>query len=179
MSNDLNRYIATARLTFDPELRHIPSGKAVCDLRLAVNNSWAPKDGDRREEVLYIDVTVWDKQAENCCNFLRKGSKVLVEGSLKMDTWDDKNTGEKRSKIRVQGERVMFLDGKPSGEGGGGGGNGGYENRSQGQRDNRSQPQASRGGAPSGRGGYSGAPGQGRTPPVTQAEADDMDSVPF
>jgi single-strand DNA-binding protein len=175
MSNDLNRYLATARLTFDPELRYIPSGKAVCDLRLAVNNSWRPKDGDTREEVLYIDVTVWDKQAENCCNFLRKGSKVLVEGSLKMDTWDDKNTGEKRSKIKVQGERIIFLDGKPQDGGGNGGGHAndrGRENQGRGQ-------QASRGGVPQGRGGFAGAPGQGRTPPVTQAEVDRDADIPF
>jgi single-strand DNA-binding protein len=175
MSNDVNKYMATARLTFDPELRRTPSGKSVCDLRLAVNNSWTPKDGDRREDVLYIDVTVWDKQAENCCEYLHKGSKVFVEGSLKMETWDDKATGEKRSKIKVQGERIMFLDSKPSGEGGGN--NGG--NRSQGQGNRSQQPQAARGGPPAGRGGYSGAPGQGRTPPVTQAEADDDSSIPF
>ena len=68
------------------------------------------KDGERREETLYIDVTVWDRQAENCCQYLRKGSGVHVEGHLKMDTWDDKTTGETRSKIKVLAERVQFLD---------------------------------------------------------------------
>ena len=68
------------------------------------------RDGERREEKLFIDVTVWDRQAENCCQYLKKGSPIHVEGSLRMDTWDDKSTGEKRSKIRVHADRVQFLD---------------------------------------------------------------------
>ena len=77
-------------------------------------------DGERREETLFIDVTVWDRQAENCCQYLSKGSSIHVEGSLKMDSWEDKTTGEKRSKIRVTAERVQFLDSR-RGEGGDGG----------------------------------------------------------
>lgn len=107
---DLNKVFLMGRLTFDPELRYTPSGSAVTDLRMATSRTWTGKDGDRKEETLFIDVTVWDRQAENCCQYLRKGSGVHIEGSLKMDTWDDKTTGEKRSKIRVQAERVQFLD---------------------------------------------------------------------
>lgn len=107
---DLNKVFLMGRLTFDPELRYTPSGSAVTDLRMATSRVWTAKDGDRREETLFIDVTVWDRQAENCCQYLRKGSGVHIEGSLKMDTWDDKTTGEKRSKIRVNAERVQFLD---------------------------------------------------------------------
>jgi single-strand DNA-binding protein len=98
------------RLTFDPELRRTPSGTAVAELRMATSRSWPGRDGERREETLFIDVTVWDRQAETCCQYLRKGSSIHVEGYLKMDTWDDKTTGEKRSKIRVQADRVQFLD---------------------------------------------------------------------
>jgi single-strand DNA-binding protein len=117
---DLNKVFLMGRLTFDPELRYTPSGSAVTDLRMATSRTWTGKDGDRKEETLFIDVTVWDRQAENCCQYLRKGSGVHIEGSLKMDTWDDKTTGEKRSKVRVQAERVQFLDRR--GDAGGGGG---------------------------------------------------------
>ena len=107
---DLNKVFLMGNLTFDPELRRTPSGTAVAELRLVTSRSWMSKDGERREEKLFIDVTVWDRQAENCCQYLRKGSPIHVEGSLKMDTWDDKSTGEKRSKIRVHADRVQFLD---------------------------------------------------------------------
>ena len=107
---DLNKVFLMGRLTFDPELRRTPSGTAVTELRLATSRTWTGRDGERKEETLFIDVTVWDRQAETCCQYLKKGSGVHVEGSLKMDTWDDKTTGEKRSKIKVQAERVQFLD---------------------------------------------------------------------
>jgi single-strand DNA-binding protein len=107
---DLNKVFLIGNLTFDPELRRTPSGTAVAELRLATTRSWPGRDGERREEKLFIDVTVWDRQAENCCEFLRKGSMIHVEGSLRMDSWEDKTTGEKRSKIRVQADRVQFLD---------------------------------------------------------------------
>jgi single-strand DNA-binding protein len=119
---DLNRVQLMGRLTFDPELRRIPSGTAVSELRMAVNRSWQGREGDRREEVLYIDVTVWDRQAETCCQMLHKGSLIFVEGALKMDQWEDKTTGEKRSKVRVQADRVQFLDSRRDREGGSGGG---------------------------------------------------------
>lgn len=107
---DLNKVFLMGRLTFDPELRRTPSGTAVTELRLATNRSWPGRDGERREETLFMDVTVWDRQAENCCQYLRKGSSIHVEGFLRMDTWDDKTTGEKRSKVRVHADRVQFLD---------------------------------------------------------------------
>jgi single-strand DNA-binding protein len=107
---DLNRVFLMGSLTFDPELRRTPSGTAVSELRLVTSRTWTGKDGERREEKLFIDVTVWDRQAEICCERLRKGSGIHVEGSLKMDTWEDKSTGEKRSKIRVHADRVQFLD---------------------------------------------------------------------
>jgi single-strand DNA-binding protein len=109
---DLNKVFLMGSLTFDPELRRTPSGTAVSELRLVTSRTWTSREGERREEKLFIDVTVWDRQAEVCCERLRKGSAVHVEGALKMDTWEDKSTGEKRSKIRVQAERVQFLDGR-------------------------------------------------------------------
>lgn len=107
---DLNKVFLMGRLTFDPELRRTPSGTAVSELRMVTGRTYTTQSGERREEKLFIDVTVWDRQAENCCQYLKKGSSIHVEGSLKMDSWDDKTTGEKRSKIRVQAERVQFLD---------------------------------------------------------------------
>jgi single-strand DNA-binding protein len=115
---DLNKVFLMGRLTFDPELRRTPSGTAVSELRMATSRSWAGRDGERREETLFIDVTVWDRQAETCCQYLRKGSGIHVEGYLRVDTWDDKTTGEKRSKIRVQADRVQFLDSRRGDSGG-------------------------------------------------------------
>jgi single-strand DNA-binding protein len=176
---DLNRVFLMGRLTFDPELRYTPSGSAVTDLRMATSRSWTGKEGDRKEETLYIDVTVWDRQAETCCQYLKKGSGIHVEGSLKMDTWDDKTTGEKRSKIKVQAERVQFLDRR--GDAGGGGSEEGQAPPA--ARD--SQPR--RGGPPSegrgpangpARGGYP-APGNApsRRPPA--APDPEEDDIPF
>lgn len=107
---DLNKVYLMGRLTFDPELRRTPSGLAVTDLRMATSRTYTGRDGERKEETLFIDVTVWDRQAETCCQYLKKGSGVHVEGSLKMDSWDDKTTGEKRTKIKVHADRVQFLD---------------------------------------------------------------------
>ena len=107
---DLNRVFLMGRLTFDPDLRRTTNNTAVTELRMATSRSWTSQSGERKEETLYIDITVWDRQAETCCQYLKKGSAIHVEGSLKMDTWDDKKTGEKRSKIRVQADRVQFLD---------------------------------------------------------------------
>ena len=108
---DLNKVFLMGRLTFDPELRRTPSGSAVTELRLATSRSWAGRDGERKEETLFIDVTVWDRQAETCCQYLKKGRAVHVEGYLKMDSWEDKNTGEKRSKVKVQAPHYMFEHG--------------------------------------------------------------------
>jgi single-strand DNA-binding protein len=109
---DLNKVYLIARLTSDPELRRTQGGKAVTELRLVTGRKWKGNDGQQREDTLFIGVTCWDKQAENCCQYLRKGSTVHVEGSLKMDSWDDKNTGEKKTKIGVLADYVQFLDKK-------------------------------------------------------------------
>ena len=105
----LNKVYLMGNLTRDPELRRLPSGSAVVELGLALNRSFTGKDGERRDEVTYVDVTVWDRQAETCHEYLKKGRPVFVEGYLKMDQWDDKTSGEKRSKLKIQAERVQFL----------------------------------------------------------------------
>jgi single-strand DNA-binding protein len=183
---DLNKVFLMGRLTFDPELRYTPSGSAVTELRMAVNRSWTGRDGDRKEESLFIDVTVWDRQAETCCQYLKKGSSVHIEGSLKMDTWDDKTTGEKRSKVKVLADRVQFLDRRDSGSGG----PGSDQEYSAPPRDVPSRRGPAPSHAPEGRGPSNGpgpgrsfgAPGGGsppsRRPPVDQPEADE-DDIPF
>jgi len=115
-----NKVLLIGNLTRDPELRRLPSGTAVVELGLALNRSFTGKDGERREEVVFVDVTVWDRQAETCAEYLRKGKPVHVEGYLKMDQWEDKATGEKRSKLKVQADRVQFLGGRDAPGGGSG-----------------------------------------------------------
>lgn len=107
-----NRVILIGNLTKDPEVRYTPKGTAVADLRLAVNRK--TKD---REEVCYIDIVVWEKQAETCGEYLRRGSQVLIEGRLVFEEWENKEKN-KVSRHRVVAERVQFL-GAPKGGGGG------------------------------------------------------------
>jgi single-strand DNA-binding protein len=177
---DLNRVFLMGRLTFDPELRYTPSGSAVTDLRMATSRSWTGKEGDRKEETLYIDVTVWDRQAETCCQYLKKGSGIHVEGSLKMDTWDDKTTGEKRSKIKVQAERVQFLD-RRSDAGGGGSEEGQAPPSARDSQPRRGGGPPSEGRGPSNGPARGGCPAQGnapsRRPPA--APDPDEDDIPF
>lgn len=107
---DLNRVFLAGRLTRDPELRYLPSGTAVCKMGLAVSRQFKTKEGERREETLFINVTTWGPSAEFCGERLRKGRPIVVEGRLKSDEWEDKNTGQKRSTIEVTAERVQQLD---------------------------------------------------------------------
>jgi len=118
---NLNKVLLIGNITRDPELRYIQSGTAVLDLGVAVNRRVKGSDGTWGDEAAFIDVTVWGKQAENCAEYLSKGRSVFVEGHLKFDQWEDKKTGDKRSKLRVTAENIQFLGGKPSGGGGGGG----------------------------------------------------------
>lgn len=111
---DLNKVFLIGRLTHDPELRYTPNGTPVADLKLATSRKYATREGETREETLYIVVTVWNRQAENCCQYLRRGRAVHVEGYLKEETWETRE-GEKRSKIKVEAERVQFLDKKDDG----------------------------------------------------------------
>lgn len=107
---NLNKVMLIGRLTRDPELRYTPSGTAVCDLGIAISRTFTNATGERKEEVCFVDVTVWQKQAESCAEYLKKGREVFIEGRLIHDRWETKE-GEKRSKIRVTAERVQFLSG--------------------------------------------------------------------
>lgn len=98
-------------LTRDPELRFTPKGTAVANLGMAVNRKWTTESGERKEEVTFLDVSLFGKTAENAAQYLKKGSAAFVEGRLKLDTWDDKATGQKRSKLGVVAETIQFLSG--------------------------------------------------------------------
>jgi single-strand DNA-binding protein len=116
-----NKVILLGNLTRDPEVRYTPKGTAVTDLGLAVNRTYTADNGEKREEVTFVDVTFWGRTAEVAGEYLKKGRPVFVEGRLQLDTWDDKQSGQKRSKLKVIGENMQML-GAPRGAGGGGGG---------------------------------------------------------
>lgn len=107
---DLNKVVLAGRLTRDPELKYIASGKAVCKMGLAVSRKYKLGDGEQREETLFINVTTWEKSAEYCGKYLRKGKPIVVEGRLRSNEWEDKTTGQKRSTIEVSAERIQQLD---------------------------------------------------------------------
>lgn len=107
---NLNKVFLIGRLTRDPELKYTPGGSAVTDLGIATNRRYTTRDGESREETVFLDVTVWGRQAETSCQYLKKGRQVHVEGFLKMETWEDKTTGQQRSKIKIQADNVQFLD---------------------------------------------------------------------
>jgi len=113
-----NKIILMGNLTRDPELRYTPKGTAVAKLGLAVNRTWKTETGETKEDVLFIDIEAFSRQAETIGQYLKKGSPILVEGRLRMDTWDDKQTNQKRTKILVTAENVRFLGSGQSREGG-------------------------------------------------------------
>ena len=114
-----NKVILMGNLTRDPELRYTPKGTAIAKVGLAVNRVWTNEAGEKKEEVTFVDVDIFGRTAENVGQYMRKGRPMLVEGRLKLDQWDDKQTGQKKSKLGVVAETVQFLGSAPgAGEGG-------------------------------------------------------------
>ena len=107
-----NRVILAGNLTRDPELRYTPKGSAVAKIGLAVNRTWKTETGENKEEVTFVDVEAWGRQAEVIAQYMRKGRPLLVEGRLKLDTWEDKTTHQKQSKLKVVLESFSFIDSK-------------------------------------------------------------------
>lgn len=105
---DLNKVFLAGNLTRDPELRYIANGTAVASLSLAISRNYTGKDGSKKEEVVFVDISAWGRQAETCGEYLSKGSSLLVEGRLQLDRWET-NTGEKRNKLKVVAQRIQFL----------------------------------------------------------------------
>lgn len=125
---NLNKVMIIGNLTADPDVRTTPRGNTVAELRLAVNRiSSGPNEGERREETTFLDVTCWGRTAEIAGQYLAKGRPVFIEGRLQQDTWEDKQTGQKRSKIRIVAENMQLLGGR---DGAGQSQGGGYQQRS-------------------------------------------------
>ena len=121
----VNKVMLIGNLTRDPEIKYTPKGTAIADIGLAVNRTYSTDSGEKREEVTFIDVTLWGRVAEIVGEYCKKGRPLYVEGRLQLDTWDDKTTGQKRSKLKVVGENIQLLGSREGGAGGGGGGGGG------------------------------------------------------
>lgn len=120
-----NKVILVGNLTRDPQVRYTSGGTAVAEIGLAVSRQWFDKaSNSRKEETTFVDVTLWGRQAEVAGEYLAKGRPVLIEGRLQLDTWDDKESGQKRSKLRVVCENMTMLGSRGDGprQGGGGGG---------------------------------------------------------
>jgi len=117
---NFNKVIIAGNLTRDPELRYTPKGTAVARITLAVNRTYTSSEGgEKKEEVSFVDVDIWGRQAEVISQYMKKGRPLLVEGRLKQDTWEDKNTKQKQSKLKVVLESFSFIDSN-RGDGGGG-----------------------------------------------------------
>jgi len=122
---NFNKVILAGNLTRDPEVRYTPKGTAIAKLGMAINRTCKTDTGETKEEVTFVDVDAFGRTAEVISQYLKKGRPILVEGRLKLDQWDDKQTGQKRSRLGVVLENFQFLDsGRGDGSGGGGGGGG-------------------------------------------------------
>lgn len=126
MAGSYNKVLLMGNLTRDVELRHLPNtDQAVANFGLAVNRSYRTKEGEKREEVTFVDCEAWGRTAETMSKYLQKGRPVFIEGRLKLDQWQDKQDGSKRSKLKVVVESFQFIDSRGEGGGGGGGNQGG------------------------------------------------------
>jgi single-strand DNA-binding protein len=124
-----NKVILLGNLTRDPEVRYTPKGTAVAELGMAVNRVYTAENGEKREETTFVDVTLWGRTAEIAGEYLKKGRPVFIEGRLQLDSWEDKTSGQKRSKLKVVGEGLQLLGARPGG-GSGSAGGGDEENSS-------------------------------------------------
>ena len=157
---NLNKVMLIGNVTRDPEIKYTPKGSAVTDLGIAVNRVYTSEGGEKREETTFVDVTLWGRQAEIAGEYCKKGRSIYVEGRLQLDSWEDKTSGQKRSKLRVVGEAFQLLGPRPGG--GSGGSSGGDEEYSE-------RPPQRRETA----GGFSSGRSQAPQPPVEE------DDIPF
>jgi single-strand DNA-binding protein len=115
---NFNKVILAGNLTRDPELRYTPKGMAICKFGLAINRNWTTDNGEKREEVTFVDIDAFGRQAETIAQYLKKGGGILIEGRLRLDQWDDKQTGQKRSKLGVVLEGFQFTGAPNRSDGG-------------------------------------------------------------
>ena len=120
MSLNLNHVVLAGHLTRDPELKQIGADKVVASTGLAINRRWKDAGGEQHEEATFVEIEAWGRTAELMGQYLKKGSPAYVEGRLKLDSWDDKESGQKRTKMKVVAESVQFLGTRPAAEGGDG-----------------------------------------------------------
>ncbi len=113
----LNKVMLIGNVTRDPEVKYTPKGSAVADLGLAINRAYTNQAGEKVEEVTYVDVELWGRLAEIAGEYAKKGRPVFIEGRLRIDSWEDKQSGQKRSRLKVVGEGLQLLGSR---EGGGG-----------------------------------------------------------
>ena len=162
---NLNKVYLMGRLTRDPELRYTPKGTAVADIAMAINRYRSGADGgERTEETTFVDVTLWGRQAETANQYLAKGREVFIEGRLQLDSWEDKSSGQKRSKLKVVGESMQFVGGPNSGSQGGGNQGGGGDGQQYSQKPAAAPPKQASEPSPS----YD-----------NNADYDDDDDIPF
>lgn len=177
-----NKVILIGNLTRDPQVRYTPKGTAVAEIGMAINSTWMDKaTNSRKEETTFVDVTLWGRLAELAAEYLVKGRQVMIEGRLKLDTWDDKESGQKRSKLQVVGEEMQFLGSREGGAGGSGGGGsrssgGGAPSRRPANDDDFGGPPSRGGGGFGGGGGGGFGGGRESSPPAEDIPDDD---VPF
>lgn len=152
--SSFNQVILLGNVTRDPEVRYTPKGTAVTELGMAMNRVYTTENNEKREEVTFVDVTLWGRTAEIAGEYAKKGRSVMIEGRLQLDTWDDKQSGQKRSKLKVVGEALHLLGGRPGGSGGEGG-------------------ESTTGNK------YSGASTRPAAPPKTPPAEPDDDEIPF
>jgi single-strand DNA-binding protein len=150
-----NKVILLGNLTRDPEVRYTPKGSAVCDLGVAVNRVYTTDSGEKREEATFVDVTFWGRTAEVAGEYLKKGRPIFIEGRLQLDSWEDKQSGQKRSKLKVIGETMQLLGGRAAAGAGAAG------DESEEDRQSRSSGKAS------------------SPPPKSSAPAEPDDEIPF
>jgi single-strand DNA-binding protein len=170
---NLNKVMLIGNVTRDPEIKYTPKGSAVTDLGIAVNRVFTPEGGERREETTFVDVTLWGRQAEIAGEYCKKGRSIYVEGRLQLDSWEDKASGQKRTKLRVVGENFQLLGPRPSGAGHSGESDEGYsEAPSQQQRREPPSGAPARTSGPSA-GGFSSGRSTAPQPPLEE------DDIPF
>ena len=175
---NLNKVQLMGNITRDPEVRYTPKGTAVTDISLAINRNFSGDDGERREETTFVEITFWGRQAEIIGEWMKKGRPIYVEGRLQLDSWEDKTSGQQRSRLKVIGEKFEFLGGRDDTGGSSSGGSSRSSNpapQSSNQRDD-DPPERREEEAP--REQYSAPPqqsgGQSQRPP-----AEEDDDIPF
>ncbi len=172
---NVNKVILIGNVTRDPEVKYTPKGSAVTDIGMAINRNYTLDNGEKREEVTFVDVTFWGRQAETLGEYVKKGRSIYVEGRLQLDTWDDKQSGQKRSKLRIVGDTFQFLGSRSDGGSSRSGGSSGGDDEGGGHQEHHEQRPPQRGpSTPS-------APPSNQRPSAPPPAHDDQpeDDIPF